>query len=69
MTLLDNQLQQLGRVALKSGGTVNADAAKRQAEDYYLKFDAARKLSRHREADAAIAVMASEAKSLLRSKK
>jgi hypothetical protein len=62
--LLDRQLQQLGRAVLRGGGSISADRAKARAEAEYLEFDRHRKLERRREADARIADLAAEAKSL-----
>jgi hypothetical protein len=66
-TLLDQQLRQLGRTVLRSGGSVKAVDAKRIAEAQYEKFDRQRKLERHREADERIADLAKEAKKLPKS--
>lgn len=63
-SLLDQQLRQLGRTVLRSGGSVKASDAKRIAEAQYEKFDQQRKLERHREADERIAALAQEAKRL-----
>lgn len=63
-TLLDRQLDQLGRTVLRSGGSVKASDAKRLAETQDEKFDRQRKLERHREADERIAALAKEAKNL-----
>ena len=62
--LLDQQLNQLGRVVLKSGGTVKASDAKRFAEGQYAKFDQHRKVLRHQEADEQIAELARQARNL-----
>lgn len=62
--LLDQQLRQLGRTVLRSGGSVKASDAKRIAEAQYDKFDRQRKLERHGEADERIAALAREAKKL-----
>lgn len=67
--LLDQQLRQLGRVVLKSGGSVSAADAKRLAEKQYEMFDQKRKLERQREADEHIAALAKEAKNLPRSRR
>jgi hypothetical protein len=67
--LLDQQLRQLGRVVLKSGGSVSAADAKRLAEKQYEMFDRKRKLERQREADEHIAALAKEAKNLPRSRR
>ncbi|MCO5132457.1 MAG: virulence RhuM family protein [Xanthobacteraceae bacterium] len=66
-TLLDQQLRQLGRTVLRSGGSVKASDAKRIAEAQYEKFDRQRKLERHQEADERIADLAKEAKKLPKS--
>ncbi|MBB5047916.1 hypothetical protein HNR60_002673 [Rhodopseudomonas rhenobacensis] len=65
--LLDQQLQQLGRTVLRTGGSIKAGDAKRVAESEYEKFDQRRKLERHQEADASIAALAREAKKLPKS--
>jgi hypothetical protein len=62
--LLDRQLEQLGRVVMRGGGSVSADEARRRAEEEYEKFAEARKIERQREADAAIQELAREAKNL-----
>jgi hypothetical protein len=62
--LLDQQLSQLGRVVLQSGGSVKATDAKRFAEEQYWKFDQQRKLERHQDADERIAELAKQAKNL-----
>jgi len=62
--LLDQQLQQLGRTVLRSGGSVKASDAKRIAEVQYEKFDHKRKLERNQDADERIAALAKEAKKL-----
>lgn len=63
-SLLDQQLRQLGRTVLRSGGSMNASDAKRIAEAEYEKFDRQRKLERHREADERIAALAKQGKDL-----
>lgn len=63
-SLLDQQLRQLGRTVLRSGGSMKASDAKRIAEAEYEKFDRQRKLERHREADERIAALAKEGKDL-----
>ncbi len=63
-TLLDQQLHQLGRAVLRSGGSVKASDAKRIAEAQYEKFDDQRKLERQKEAEERIAALAKEAKKL-----
>ena len=63
-SLLDRQLDQLGRTVLRSGGSVKTTEARRIAEAQYEKFDRQRKLERHREAEERIAALAKEAKDL-----
>lgn len=63
-SLLDQQLRQLGRTVLRSGGSMKASEAKHFAEAQYEKFDRQRKLERHREADERIAALAKEGKDL-----
>lgn len=63
-TLLDQQLRQLGRTVLRTGGRVSASDAKKIAEKQYGKFDKQRKLERQQEADERIAALAKEAKKL-----
>lgn len=62
--LLVQQLQQLGRAILQTGGRVKSSDAKRFAEREYDQFDKARKLERHREADERIGELAKEARRL-----
>lgn len=62
--LLVQQLQQLGRAILQTGGHIKSSDAKRFAELEYDQFDKARKLERHREADERIGELAKEAKGL-----
>jgi hypothetical protein len=63
-SLLDQQLRQLGRNVLRSGGSVKASDAKRMAEQHYERFDQLRKLERQQEADERIAALARESKRL-----
>ena len=63
-TLLDQQLRQLGRTVLRTGGHVSASDAKQIAEKQYETFDKQRKLERQQEADNRIAALAKEAKTL-----
>lgn len=63
-SLLDRQLESLGRSLLRTGGKIKASDAKRIAEVEYEKFDQARKIERQRQADEYIAALAKEAKSL-----
>ena len=65
--LLDRQLRELGRVVLRTGGSMKASDARRIAEAHYEKFDRQRKLDRHREADERIAALTKEAKNLPKS--
>lgn len=62
--LLDDQLKNLGRAVLTSGGSIKTTDARRIAECEYEKFDKRRKLERHRQADENIAALAKEAKAL-----
>ena len=62
--LLDNQLKNLGRSVLTSGGTINAKQAKLKADLEYGKFDEQRKNAQFAEADANIAVLAKEIRKL-----
>lgn len=62
--LLDRQLEQLGRPALRSGGSIKTDAARQKAEAEYEKFDHARKAERQRDADNSITALLHEAKTL-----
>ena len=68
-SLLDGQLQQLGRAVLRTGGSVKASDAKRAAESEYEKFDRRRKLDRQREADEHISELVKEAKNLPKGRK
>ena len=68
-SLLDQQLHQLGRVVLQSGGSVKASDARRLAEAEYDQFDQQRKLARHRQADEDITALAKEAKNLPKSRR
>jgi hypothetical protein len=63
-SLLDEQLRNLGRVVLKSGGRVAMATAKTHAEAEYNKFKAALARSRHEQADKVIAEIKSAGKSL-----
>lgn len=65
--LLDQQLSQLGRAILRSGGSVSSSDAKRISEAHYEQFDRRRKLERQQQADERIAALAEEAKKLPRS--
>lgn len=62
--LLDQQLAQLGRAVLKSGGSIRGDSARQKAEAEYVAFDKQRRLERKRDAEAAISALAAEAKKL-----
>lgn len=68
-SMLEQQLKQLGRVVLQTGGSVKATDAKRKAESEYGKFDERRKLERHQEAETRIADLAREAKGLPKPKR
>lgn len=62
--LLDQQLTQLGRAVLRSGGSVKAAAAKHNAEAEYETFDRLRKEKRHQEADRSMEDLRAEASKL-----
>ncbi|MGK6354176.1 RhuM family protein [Sphingomonas sp. DT-207] len=68
-TLLDQQLSQLGRVVLRSGGRVAMTAAKAHAEREYEKYRAEQKLLRHAEADEAIRAVKTALKQLPKGKR
>lgn len=53
--LLDRQLENLGRIVLRSGGSVAMTDATRHAEREYAKFKSAQKRLRHEQADRDIA--------------
>lgn len=67
--LLEQQLKQLGRSVLQTGGRVSAKDAKQTAEREYKLFDEQRKLERHAQADEQINKLAAEAKRLPRARK
>lgn len=67
--LLEQQLRNLNRAVLRSGGTVKASSAKRRAEAEYAKFDRARKKARHLDADRNIAELTKEARQLPKTRK
>lgn len=60
--LLDEQLQGLGRVVLRDGGRVSAEAAKAKAEAEYSRWKDRQKALRHAQTDAALAELASQAR-------
>lgn len=62
--LLDQQLKQLGRSVLSTGGSIKASDAKLKAEKQYEKFDALRKQERHDEADKNISALVRESRNL-----
>jgi len=62
--LLDQQLRQLGRSILSTGGSIKASDAKLKAEKQYEKFDVLRKQERHDEADKNISALVRESKNL-----
>jgi hypothetical protein len=62
--LLEQQLKQLGRAVLNGGGSIKAAEAKHKAEKQYAAFDKKRKTERYLEADEKIKALATEAKSL-----
>lgn len=63
-TLLDQQLRQLGRSVLTTGGSIKAADARLKAEKQYEEFDALRKQERHDEADQNISALVRESKNL-----
>ncbi len=67
--LLEAQLRGLGRAVLRDGGSVSRRAAVEHVQAEYEKFDAARKLLDHEEADVRIAELAREAKNLPKNKR
>lgn len=62
--LLDRQLSGLGRVVLRSGGSVSMTEAARHAEREYEKFKAEQKRLRHEQADRDIAEIKATQKAL-----
>lgn len=62
--LLDQQLENLGRAVLRSGGSVSADAAKDHARAEFKRFSEQQKIERHKKADEHIAALVREAKQL-----
>lgn len=62
--LLDQHLKGLNRPELSGGGSVQAASAKRHAECQYDAFDGARRLARHKAADAAMTELKQAAKDL-----
>jgi hypothetical protein len=62
--LLDNQLQSLGRALLRGGGQVSTAQARDHAESEYDRYKQSLKVTRHAEADEAIAAIKLAAKSL-----
>lgn len=67
--LLDSQLRQLSRPVLRGGGSVKAEVADQYVKAQYKLFDEQRKLVRKAEADAALADLATSAKTLPRGRK
>jgi hypothetical protein len=66
--LLDQQLQQLGRTVLSSGGSIKSEDAKRLAEQEYVSFTELQKAQRHALADQSIDDLAKAAKELPKGK-
>lgn len=62
--LLDQQLQQLSRAVLRAGGSVSSVAAKQHAHQQYAIFNEKRRALRHAQADANLAKLQKEAKTL-----
>lgn len=67
--LLSQQLKQLGRQVLRTGGSVSSEAAKRHAAEQYKFYDAKRRELRHAQADASIAELQKQQKALAKSKR
>lgn len=67
--LLDDQLANLGRVVLRSGGSVRADDAKKHVERLYSRFDESRRQERRQIADESIASLTKEVRSLPKARK
>ncbi|WP_371170133.1 RhuM family protein [Aliiroseovarius sp. 2305UL8-7] len=68
-SLLDKQLDNLGRVVLRDGGTVSKKQADSHARTEYAKYKEAKKVERHKKADEDIAALAQEVKRLPRTKR
>lgn len=68
-TLLDSQLQSLGRNVLRSGGLVKAAEAKAHAIEQYKQFNAKRRAIRHAQADAALSQLKQQERLLPKSKR
>ncbi|MCC5779847.1 virulence RhuM family protein [Nitratireductor sp. B36] len=62
--LLDQQLANLGRAVLRSGGSVSAEGAKDHARAELERFSKQQKIERHKKADEHIAALVREAKQL-----
>jgi len=62
--LLEGQLLSLSRQLLRGGGSVKASEAKAHALEQYREFNEKRKAIRHAEADASLAALKTELKSL-----
>lgn len=62
--LMDKQLNDLGRVVLRSGGSIAMKDAKKHAERQYNIYKEAQKIQRHREADKAISEIKTALKNL-----
>lgn len=67
--LLDAQLNSLGRVVLRHGGSVAMTDARRHAEQEYAKFKARQKAIRHAQADQAITALKAVQAEVKRGKK
>ncbi|MEJ0074039.1 MAG: RhuM family protein [Alphaproteobacteria bacterium] len=68
-SLLDSQLKQLNRTVLRHGGVVKTKKAKEHAQAQYKAFNEKRRLARHAQADAALAALKAQAKSLPKARK
>ncbi|WP_367716832.1 RhuM family protein [Nitratireductor sp. GISD-1A_MAKvit] len=62
--LLDQQLDNLGRAVLRSGGSVSAEMAKDHARAEFERFSEQQKIERHKKADEHIAALVREANRL-----
>jgi hypothetical protein len=67
--LLNQQLKQLGRPVLRTGGSVSSETAKRHAAEQYEYYDAKRRELRRAEADASITELQKQQKTLPKSKR
>lgn len=68
-SLLDRQLVSLQRTLLRHGGVVKTEKAKAHAREQYKLFDRRRKIARHAEADAVLAALKAQEKTLPKTKR